>query len=119
MQIDKITQEATLISKKDIKTINDLENCEGKTKETLESKLKERRGLYNKVRRCNEPGKKELLQDEIHELSKEIHSLRKEVMLYEGIRFRSISIKEKLCKIQEEKERELDECRWRDSRPAR
>lgn len=119
LQIDKITQEATLISKKDIKTITDLENCEGKAKKTLEDKLKERRGLYNKVRRCNEPEKKEQLQDVIHELSKEIHSLRKEVMLYEGIRFRSISIKEKLCEIQEEKERELNECRWRDSRSTR
>lgn len=81
--------------------------------------MKERKGLYNKVRRCNDPGKKELLQDEIHELSKEIHSLRKEVMLYEDICVRSISIKEKLCEIQEEKERELNECRWRDSRSTR
>ena len=48
------------------------------------------------------PDKKEMLQQDVETLSLQIKDLRKEVVLYEGIKVRSISIKQKLQQIHEE-----------------
>ena len=43
-----------------------------------------------------------MLQQDVETLSRQIKDLRKEVVLYEGIKVRSISIKQKLQQIHEE-----------------
>lgn len=102
-QLDTITQEVTLINKKNINNITELESHQYFASERLENLIKERRCVYNKIRRCRSNGKKVLLQQDVESLSDEIKDLRKEVMLYEGIKIRSVSIRQKLKQIQEEK----------------
>ena len=101
-QLDTITQEVTLINKKNINNITELESHQYFVSERLENLIKERRCVYNKIRRCRSNGKKVLLQQDVESLSDEIKDLRKEVMLYEGIKVRSESIRQKLKQIQEE-----------------
>lgn len=105
-QIDKITREVTLISKKNINTLAELESHQYFASDKLENLLKERRCIYNKIKRCKSSEKKELLQQDVETLSSQIKDLRKEVVLYEGIKVRSVSIKQKLQQIKEEQEQE-------------
>ena len=106
-QLDHITKEVTLISKKNITNLSELEANQYFASDKLENLIKERRCIYNKIRRCKSPDKKEMLQQDVETLSLQIKDLRKEVVLYEGIKVRSISIKQKLQQIHEE-EKELD-----------
>lgn len=117
--MDKITEETTLLCKKRIETIDDLEDAESSVKDKMYSLIKERRCVYNKIRRCRNPDTKEKLQRDVATLSEEIKELRKEVKLYENIKVRSLSMKNKLTKIKEGKEREHDERRRRNSRSGR
>lgn len=110
LYMDKITQEVTLISKKKINTLTDLDANEYFAKDRLENLIKERRCIYNKIKRCRKPELKEQLQQDISTLSNEIKELRREVVLYEGIRQRSVSMKNKMKMIeQERKEHEQHE----------
>lgn len=118
--MDKITEETTLLCKKRIETIDDLEQAETLVNNQLNQLIKERRCVYNKIRRCRNPDTKEKLQKDVATLSEEIKGLRKEVKLYEDIKVRSVTMKNKLTKIKEErKEREQDEYRRRNSRSGR
>lgn len=101
--MDKITQEVTLISKKKIDNIADLDANEYFAKSRLDNLIKERRCIYNKVKRCRKPELKEQLQQDISSLSNEIKELRKEVVLYEGIRQRSLTMKNKMKMIEQER----------------
>ena len=101
--MDKISKEVTLISKKKINTLTDLDANEYFSKDRLENLIKERRCIYNKIKRCRKPELKEQLQQDISTLSSEIKELRKEVVLYEGIRERSVSMKNKIKMIEQER----------------
>lgn len=101
-QLDNITQEMNLISKKNITNLPELEFHQYFTSSKLDNLIKQRRSIYNKIRRCKSKAQKDSFQQDINILSNEIKSLRKEVMLYENIKVRSISIKDKLKQIQEE-----------------
>ena len=92
--MDQITKEATLLCKKRIETVDELKKEESAVKNRLESLIKERRCIYNKIRRCKNPDTKEKLQRDVYSLSEEIKELRKEVRLYEGIKNRSLKIRE-------------------------
>ena len=92
--MDQITKEATLLCKKRIETVDDLKKEESTVKDKLESLIKERRCIYNKIRRCKNPDTKEKLQRDVYSLSKEIKELRKEVRLYEGIENRSLKMRD-------------------------
>lgn len=73
-------------------------------KESLSSKNdmeKQRRCLYNKVKRCHDLETKDNLQQQIDSLTTQIKSLRKEVVLYERIKKRSKSMEEKIKQIEE------------------
>ena len=56
-QLDHITQEVTLISKKNITNLSELEANQYFASDKLENLLKERRCIYNKIRRCKNPEK--------------------------------------------------------------
>lgn len=99
--MDKITKETTLICKKKINTIEDLDYYENSINQKLDNLIKERRCFYNKVRRCKNSDTKEKLQADIRTLSAEIKELRKEVVLCSDIRKRSLLIAEKLKKVNE------------------
>lgn len=97
--MDQISKETTLLCKQKIDTIEQLDYKESITKYQLDSYIKERRCIYNKIRRCRNPETKKLLQKDVVSLSADIKRLRKEVVLYEGIRNRSGLMKDKLHKI--------------------
>lgn len=107
--MDKITKETTLLCRKKIDSLEDLEQCESATKTKMESLIRERRCVYNRIRRCRNSDTKEKLQNDVQTLTEEIKNLRKEVMLYEGIRKRSEAMKEKLTIIKEEERKEREE----------
>ncbi|MEG0330416.1 MAG: relaxase/mobilization nuclease domain-containing protein [Longicatena sp.] len=110
LKMNQITNETTLLCKKKITTLDDLEEHESNTQNRLDKLIKERRCVYNKIRRCKNDGTKELLQKDITTLSIEIKALRKEVVLYADIKHRSITMKENLALIKNEnKEKERDE----------
>lgn len=111
--LEKITQEVTLMNKKKIHTMTDLETCMLQAKYTMSEQMRERTKSYNKLRRCIDPIQIEYIKKDITNLSDNIRKLRKEVVLYEGIRARSIVIKEKLNGIKQDKEREQNERQWR------
>ena len=70
---------------------------------------KQRRCLYNKVKRCHDIETKDNLQQQIDSLTNQIKSLRKEVVLYERIKTRSKIMEDKMKQINEpenEKEKE-------------
>lgn len=119
--MDRITEETTLLCKKKINTLDDLEQHEVIAQSRLDNLIKERRCIYNKIRRCRNPDSKAKLQQDVVVLSAEIKSLRKEVVLYESIRHRSVAMKQNLqvVKEQERKEREDNERRRRNSRSGR
>ena len=106
--MDSITQETTVLGKKKINTLDDLDKHEAIAQGRLDSLTKERRCVYNKIRRSRNPDSKAKLQQDVAVLSAEIKSLRKEVVLYESIRHRSVTMKQNLAvvKEQERKERE-------------
>lgn len=119
--MDSITKETTLLCKKKINTLDDLEQYELIAQSRLDNLIKERRCIYNKIRRCRNPDSKAKLKQDVAVLSAEIKSLRKEVVLYESIRHRSVTMKQNLqiVKEQERKEREENERRRRNSRSGR
>lgn len=119
--MDRITEETTLLCKKKINTLDDLDCHEHSVQDRLESLIKERRCVYNKIRRCRNLDSKDKLQQDVAVLSAEIKLLRKEVVLYESIRHRSVAMKQNLqvVKEQERKEREENERRRRNSRSGR
>lgn len=74
----------------------------------------DRKQLYNKLRRSDD---KEVIKKQISLLSKEIFSLRKEVVLCTSIESRSLSMKQTLNRIKEERmDGELQNESWRRSR---
>lgn len=100
--MDKITQEVTLLGKKKINTLDELNTHLEEATATKESLIKERRCIYNKIRRCSDETKKKLLKQDVATLSKQIKEASKEVMLYESIKERSTMMKEKLKQIKDE-----------------
>lgn len=92
--MDKITEETTLLCKRRIETIDDLEKEESIVKNRLESLIKEQKCVYNKIRYCKNPDTKEKLQRDVYSLSKKIKELRKAVRLYEGIENRSLKMRD-------------------------
>lgn len=100
--MDKITKEVSLLGKEKINTLEELNQKEDEVKERIDKLVKERRCLYNKVKRCRNLETKEKLQIDISSLSNEIKELRKEVRLYEGIKDRSIKMKAKLEQVKQQ-----------------
>lgn len=104
--MDQITKETTLLCRHRINTIDDLDKQEQFVEERLDKLIKERRCVYNKIRRCKGIEMKEMLQQDIKSLSLEIKELRKEVVLYADIKERSVVMKNKLHEISKDKKQQ-------------
>lgn len=107
--MDKITKEVTLIGKKNINTLDELEVNLTEVKEKLDKCIRERRCIYNKVKRTKDPVLSSLHQQDIAELTQEIKTLRNEVKLYESIKERSVLMKQKLKLVNEDEKRKEKE----------
>lgn len=111
LKLDKLTKEAILLNTNRIETIDQLSTYKNGLIHRVTILGNDRKQLYNRLRRSND---KEDIKQQISLISGEIFSLRKEVVLCENIEIRSISMKNKLKKIQEKgKEEERNESRWR------
>ncbi len=108
--MDKITEETTLLCRKKIDSLEELEQCESDAKGRIEALIRERRCVYNRIRRCRNSDTKEKLQNDVDQsLTDEIKNLRKEVVLYEGIKERSVTMKEKLTIVKKEERKEREQ----------
>lgn len=121
--MDKITQEVTAICKNRIDTLEDLETKIAELNHKKENLIKERKTYYGKINRCKskkDEERKEKLQQDAKTITEEIKAITKEVRLYEGVKERSLTMKEKLNAEKELKRKEHDdnECRWRNSRSS-
>lgn len=97
--LDRISSEAILLCKKKISTIDELESHLDIATSRKENLIRERRCVYNKIRRCHNSEKKEMLQQDIKLLTSSIREATKEIKLYENIKLRSVIMKEKLDQI--------------------
>ena len=112
----------TLLCKKKITNTEELDSAESFAYARLDSLIKQRKCVYNKIRRCKNSETKEKLQRDVESFSQEIKTLRKEAKLYEGIRNRTAVIKDKLNAVrleESEKGGRKNECRRRNSRSGR
>jgi len=108
--IERISAEATLLARKKISTIDELESHLDIATSRKENLIRERRCVYNKIRRCRNEETKELLQCDVESLSTSIKEAAKEISLYEGIKARSKIMSSKLKQIhEEEKQKEMKE----------
>ena len=117
LKLDQITEEVTFMGKKHINTYEDFFIQEKQTQSSKLDMEKQRRCLYNKVKRCHDVETKDNLQQQIDSLTNQIKSLRKEVVLYERIKQRSKIMEDKIIQIKEsEKEENQNDNSWRNSR---
>lgn len=110
-KLDRITKEVTLLGKKKINTLEELEFHLSKAALKKEELIKERRCIYNKIRRCKYPDRKELLKQDVATISAQIKKLSLEIKLYEDIKTRSLEMNEKTNQEKQYKEKERNDKR--------
>lgn len=110
-KLDRITKEVTLLGKKKINTLEELEYHLSKTTLKKEELIKERRCIYNKIRRCKNADRKELLKKDVATISAQIKELSSEIKLYEDIKTRSLEMNEKTNQEKQYKEKERNDKR--------
>lgn len=99
LKLDQITEEITLLSKKNINTMEELEFIIKETEGKKVQSENERKCIYGKIRRCRNADTKILLQQDVKTMTEQIKALRKEVMIYERIKKRSIKLKEIISSV--------------------
>lgn len=99
LKLDQITEEITLLSKKNINTMEELEFILEETEGKKAQSENERKCIYGKIRRCHNADTKILLQQDVKTMTEQIKSLRKEVMIYERIKKRSLKMKEIIASV--------------------
>lgn len=99
LKLDQITEEITLLSKKNINTMEELEFILEETEGKKAQSENERKCIYGKIRRCRNADTKILLQQDVKTMTEQIKSLRKEVMIYERIKKRSLKMKEIIASV--------------------
>ena len=107
--LDKITKEITLLGKNKINTMEELEHYLLITTSKKDALIKERRCIYNKIRRCKNEEKKRLFQQDIAALSTSIRKLSAEQKHYENIKLRSLEMQEKMGELNHEKRKERNQ----------
>lgn len=107
--LDKITKEITLLGKNKINTMEELHHYLQMTIAKKDALIKERRCIYNKIRRCRNEEKKKELQQDIAVLSASIRMLSAEQKHYENIKLRSIEMKEIINEYKNQKRKERNQ----------
>lgn len=108
MRVQKLSEEAAMMGKYGIETMEQLRDRYGKVSNALEQKMKERKSLRNTLRRTPEGTDREYLKAQIQVISADIRKLQREQDLCQDITFRSAGIEEVVRLIEEpEKQKEL------------
>ena len=105
IRAQELTDEARLLSRHRIDTLEQLNDYQSDLKSRLSSITEQRKSLYRQLRTkavMADPAGQEHIRAEISELSAQIKELRREVKLCEDIALRSTSIKDKIQAAREE-----------------
>ena len=105
IRAQELTDEARLLSRHRIDTLEQLNAYQSDLKSRLSSITEQRKSLYRQLRTkavMADPAQQEHIRAEISKLSAQIKELRREVKLCEDIALRSTSIKDKIQAAREE-----------------
>ena len=94
--LDKYTQEIKLLHTYHLDTDVQLSAFQGQKQQQLDTLIRQRQALRNKLRRMKDTGQIELVKQDISVLSREIAAARREVRLCSDIQQRSIQMAENL-----------------------
>ena len=109
IRAEELTDEARLLSRHRIDTLEQLTAYQAEVESTLASATEQRKSLYRKQRTravLADPGKQEQIRTEIAALTAQIKTLRREVKLCGDIALRSLTLKEKIQAAREEQQAE-------------
>ena len=107
IRAEELTDEARLLSRHRIDTLEQLNAYQADLKSRLSSITEQRKNLYRKQRTrvvLDDPGRQEQIQTEIAALTAQIKELRREVKLCGDIAQRSLTLKEKIRAAREEQQ---------------
>lgn len=107
IRAQELTDEARLLSRHRIDTLEQLNAYQSEVKSQLASLTEQRKRLYRKLRTkaaLADPARQEQIRAEIAALSGQLKDLRREVKLCEDIAARSLSLKEKIRAAREEQQ---------------
>lgn len=109
IQMDKLIREVALLGDNKIDTLEQLCDHRNRFSTLADSLSRQRRGIYNRIRRCGNGQEKEALKKQIAALTPQIKQAKREVKLCNDIIARSTAIKGKLAKVREEEHMERKE----------
>ena len=107
IRAQELTDEARLLSRHRIDTLEQLNAYEADVKSQLAGLTEQRKSLYRKLRTkavLADPARQEQIRAEIAALSGRLKDLRREARLCEDIAARSLSLKEKIRAAREEQQ---------------
>ncbi len=109
IKIDKINKETRLLCRNHIDTVGQLFSYKENLQVSMKQLIDKRQRLRYKSRNIKDMKTLSEIKTEISDMTKQICELRKDVKLCDGIMQRSVTIKEKLKSVQQEKEERMNE----------
>lgn len=103
---DEYSKQARLLGREQLETVNDLEVFIGKCENKIEELSESRRGIYNKLRRCEDPEEISLLKSERNSLTDQIKDLRNDLKTAYKVLDRSEVMKQELMREQQAQDKE-------------
>ena len=94
--IDKISEEVRFISRENISSLDDAHTFVKSANERIEELSGQRKKIYNKLRRCDDPEKTEKLKAERDALTKEIKGIRGDIKTAKRVIDRNRPMKEEM-----------------------
>lgn len=109
IKLDKINKETRLLCRNHIDTVGQLFSYKENLQVSMKQLIDKRQRLRYKSRNIKDMKTLSEIKTEISDMTKQICELRKDVKLCDGIMQRSVTIKEKLKSVQQEKEERMNE----------
>lgn len=92
--LDEISNQTILLCTNDIETLEQLESYQSTLQSEYDRLVNERKGCYYEIKRCTDDTEKDNLKNKAKSYTPRIKKLRKNLKLCEGIKERSIKIKD-------------------------
>lgn len=103
---DEYSKQAELLGREHLETVNDVNVFMGKCESMIEELSESRRGIYNKLRRCEDPDEISLLKSERGKLTEQINVLRNDLKTAKQVLERSKVMKQDLIREQQAQDKE-------------
>lgn len=107
LKMDYISQEVKFLYRTKIDTVDELMQYKDSSGTKISTLMKERRRLWNSLRRISNPEQTEENKGAISDISAQLKTLRKEVKMCESIQKRSEIVKVKVDKVEFDKQKGL------------